>query len=606
MKHLFYIQYAVALLLFGCNEDPPEVTPQQSDAAVDAGFDRPSDAGVVDDPDAGDGPYDSWAHLHDFTNLPMTRDGWTDLLAMYQHADYYNDSRIIYVSAAGDDSSAQIYSPGDDVVGDDPFEPVGAVEAFRTLSAAYAELRDGHPDLMLLKRGDVWDEEIPQWRKSGRGLLEPVVLGAYGSLEDPRPIVRRFSTSYGPDHPGRSFSHQVITSITFSDGVGRVIGGDNFLIEDVYVPPGAGNGFSLQGPGSVPLRNVALRRTVTHNRHSSADHGHVQGIYAGTIHGLLVEEAVFDHNGWDPDEPDAEATIFNHNLYIQHSCTDVTVRRIISARASSHGIHHRPGGLNEHNLYLQNALVQMGYSGGGAEAFGPFSGVFRQNVILDSKDIGTQSRGFGIRVEAADGITVEDNIIAHLRTGSGNREGISVGNFSSNVTELHRITIRDNVVYDWAVGGSGTAFRASSSRHMDNLLEGNIFAQPNGGGAATFHGDVDLSEYTLRDNTYWSTSDSPFGRGMSFADFRAATGENGSFEEPSFADPSRGLLSYMASLGEAAANEEEAMVRFLSLTHDQRRGNWRDELMSEAVIEHIREGFGRSGSLTRSPAPWRK
>lgn len=91
---------------------------------------------------------------HDFTELPMTFDGWTDLKAMFKDSSYYNDSRIVYVSITEDDSTAQYYEPGDEIVGNDPFLLLETPNAYQTMTAAYEQLRDGYPDIMLLKRGD--------------------------------------------------------------------------------------------------------------------------------------------------------------------------------------------------------------------------------------------------------------------------------------------------------------------------------------------------------------------------------------------------------------------------------------------------------------------
>src|SRR5690606_8062288 len=67
-----------------------------------------------------------------------------------------------------------------------------------------------------------------------------------------------------------------------------------------------------------------------------------------------------------PTIPGAGANMFNHNLYIQYS-TDgnrLIVRNNIITRASSHGVHGRPGGLFENNFFARNAVgLQMGYNG---------------------------------------------------------------------------------------------------------------------------------------------------------------------------------------------------------------------------------------------------
>jgi hypothetical protein len=46
--------------------------------------------------------------VHDFTGLPLTSDGWTDLHGMIM-SQGYSDARIVYVSTSGNDSTAQVY-----------------------------------------------------------------------------------------------------------------------------------------------------------------------------------------------------------------------------------------------------------------------------------------------------------------------------------------------------------------------------------------------------------------------------------------------------------------------------------------------------------------
>src|SRR5439155_9756143 len=77
---------------------------------------------------------------------------------------------IIYVSS----------STGDD--GNDGLTPTTPK---RTIAAGYDLLRDGYPDWLLLRCGDVWHENIPAWNRSGRSATEPAVLWNYGSGSRP-------------------------------------------------------------------------------------------------------------------------------------------------------------------------------------------------------------------------------------------------------------------------------------------------------------------------------------------------------------------------------------------------------------------------------------
>src|SRR5690606_14606294 len=94
---------------------------------------------------------------------------------------------------------------------------------------------------------------------------------------------------------------------------------------------------------------------------------HAQGLYASDIDGLLIEENVFDHNGWKEGVAGAERTIYNHNLYIQSdNSPDVTVRGNIIANAAAHGAQLRPGGIMEDNLFIGNGTGAYIDGAGGA------------------------------------------------------------------------------------------------------------------------------------------------------------------------------------------------------------------------------------------------
>jgi hypothetical protein len=84
-------------------------------------------------------------------------------------------SRVVYVSSSTGSASNS---------GLDASHPV------QTLAQGYALLRDGQPDYLLLKRGDVWNGEyFSNWNKWGpAGSATPMVVSSYGS--GPRPIIQ--------------------------------------------------------------------------------------------------------------------------------------------------------------------------------------------------------------------------------------------------------------------------------------------------------------------------------------------------------------------------------------------------------------------------------
>jgi hypothetical protein len=83
------------------------------------------------------------------------------------------DSRIVYVSSS---------------TGSDTNDGISLDYPVQTISRAEELIRDSFPDWILLRRGDVWDEPIPYWSKSGRGEDEPVLISSYGTGS--RPLLR--------------------------------------------------------------------------------------------------------------------------------------------------------------------------------------------------------------------------------------------------------------------------------------------------------------------------------------------------------------------------------------------------------------------------------
>ena len=67
------------------------------------------------------------------------------------------------------------------------------------------------------------------------------------------------------------------------------------------------------------LKNITLRRNVIRNAWSPSKSGHSQGIYAGWIDGLIIEENVLDHNGWNDQADGGGRTMFNHNIYFNET-----------------------------------------------------------------------------------------------------------------------------------------------------------------------------------------------------------------------------------------------------------------------------------------------
>ena len=93
------------------------------------------------------------------------------------------DSRIMYVSTTGNNSTGQVYSKPSVEVGGDSFKPAGAIRPFATYAAVFANVRNGYPDWILFKRGETFYQAIESNVRSGRSNAEPFLIGAYGSSD---------------------------------------------------------------------------------------------------------------------------------------------------------------------------------------------------------------------------------------------------------------------------------------------------------------------------------------------------------------------------------------------------------------------------------------
>lgn len=354
------------------------------------------------------------------------------------------DSRIVYVSeTSGSDnfSGLQIESPK------------------RTIAAGVALLRDGYPDWLCLKAGDVFNTGFGDWKRNGRSALEPMVITSYGGTT--RPILRT-GTSPGLQTQNSSGTPSLLHSLVFlgldfvahtrkqgsptytgpAGSIGirwlrpcRDITIDNCRI-DSYV-----SGIVAQNYENKEFKNFHIRYCVVVDSYNTG--GHSQGIFASGVDVLIIEDCVFDKNGYgDLPTADDDPTIYNHNLYLQYTnAPNAIVRRNVISRAASHAVQMRNGGLMEDNFVYRNPI---GLQTGSTEHPLPEAEyAVRNNVVLEAGDI-TPSlpRGWGINFATPAKVLVQGNIVAHVKSSSTNRRSIENKDY---------VTYKDNIVYDWSV-----------------------------------------------------------------------------------------------------------------------------------------------------------
>ncbi|MCC6660584.1 MAG: right-handed parallel beta-helix repeat-containing protein [Phycisphaerales bacterium] len=485
------------------------------------------------------------------------------------------DTRIVYVSSSS---------------GNDGNTGLSEASPKRTFSAAYGLLRHGYPDWMLLKRGDQWTTPFPSWQKSGRSTTEMMVVGSYGS-STVRPEIRTGSEtavyiSGGSGSPP-TINHLAFVGLHLS-GVGRATSdssfgihiykpGSDLLLEDCYFESYSAN-LNLQGDGS-PFDNIRIRRCISVDAYSSPAHS--QGIYADLLTNLLIEECVFDHNGWK--EGTAEPTMFNHNIYIQSNCGPAIVRNNIIARAASHGAQVRGGGQVTNNLFVQNSLAGF---------VDKTPSTMSYNVVTNGKNIdpgNPRACGFEILANTPAGSVIESNLFTHPDIITPNAYAIYVG--------ARGMVVKNNVVYDWASPTDGAVQFAAGGAfnlYQGTQFTGNKIVLPTVPSAVV---DFDAAPWIggivqVSGNKYWSSNIASRwfvigGTNLNLASWASLTGDGStSFPASNFPAPTRDVAAYNASLGGPATIED-----FLARARQQSKLNWNPEYTAAAVNTWMRAGF---------------
>jgi hypothetical protein len=514
----------VKTLDFQIKNTPDPEPGDDGDDEGDGGDGEDGEDDADDGATGGDNPY---------ANRPeLDEDGWTIL-------NPSEDSRIIYVSS----------SEGDDA--NDGLSPETPIQ---TIAKGVWMLRDGYPDWLMLKAGDIWNEGIRAWGNThGRSESEPIVLTSYGEGPRPKlltaneevfkragsnPIVRHIAfvgLHFKPDKRDPSDPNFVLGEERYPGGWTWLGPGGDVLIEDCVIEKYKDNIIIQGGPSGIKIRrNIIID--------AWGKGSHAQGIFAKDVNGLLIEENIFDHNGYHDLVDGADRTIFSHNMYLTHGNEDVTVRGNVSSRAAAHGLQLRSGGLCEDNLFIRNGLAMYN------------RGTTRRNVVMESDDIAEDlPRGHGMHARFSDPngpkhIDVdgepdiwERNIVLN-RIGSLQVAGIEVGDSSFSVG-TDPLVVRDNVVQNWN-NNSGEGIEIVSAVPAEALsaiaLESNI---------------VD---------------------GM-----MRETGET-----VTFMDGDRDLNSYMQSLGYTGGFD-----KFIELHRSRSSGQWNPALSAAAFGAYMRSGF---------------
>ncbi len=496
------------------------------------------------------------------------------------------DTRLIFVSSEeGNDNNSGL----------NPNAPV------KTLARGYELLRDGYPDWMLLKRGDVWYESFPDWNKDGRSSDEYLVVGAYGN-DSSRPQIR----PKGDEIALHVFGTEKLSNIAFVglhiEPVSRTNGQnapgirwlrecENILFEDLMVAGFKDNILLQAYPSSNNLENLRINGCVIVDSWSTA--GHSQGLFAQSVNGLTIENSVFDSNGFNEDRGIAP-TKFNHNAYIQSNCENVVVLNNMFANASGSGIQLRSGGILHDNLFLNNP---SSYIIGSPAAFTmntAVEGHVSRNVAMYGRGI-TDSLPLarGAELTNVGDILFTDNIFYQSSIGYNGQPIMVHG--TMNGGSLANITIADNWIIDW--NGSVEIQPEEEANTYESIrFEGNhILAELNENmGNYNFNKPMisshqpDRYTITFDRNSYYhyGIHNRPFkndSSNLSIDEWRNEIEPNGLYRElpnmPSHLD----ISDYLASI-----NMNGDLDSFRELSRDLSRTRPQPELAPQRVYEWMR------------------
>lgn len=492
--------------------------------------------------------------------VSVDANGWTQITPP-------SGARVVFVSSSQ---------------GNDANNGLSAASPVRSISRGKSLIRAGMGDQLLFRRGDTWDEPIGKWTAGGKDSQNPTVIGAYGPGE--RPLFRTGTKTgfaiYG--YTGSPVHHVALIGLHFvahtyngfngtfeTQGIRLLRQGGNLLVEDVKVE-GYKDNIVIDADGTG-VDGCRIRRCVVVDAYAGprVGNGHAQGLYAGpTTRNLLVEECVFDRNGWRPGV--VQATQYSHNMYFQAGATGIVVRGNLVSRGAFRGTLLRSGGVVENNLYLLNPMA-VHVAGNSSRISG--------NVIMSGVDHPEFLSGVGIDVATVASVQIESNLIA---------AGASAGKVNAHAINLDvgakNVTVEGNTVWNW-------------SRALTNLtsqpvtVRNNTWQRIDPGYPITDQRlEPSGSSATYRGNTYYSTRQRPNRvnwNDFTFTNWTAKVGETGArFGEVRYASPNRNVATYYLSLG----GTRDAR-KFIDRVRKQSSQTWQNAYATWAVTRYIRKGF---------------
>jgi hypothetical protein len=546
-------------------------------------------------------------------SLPKDVNGWTTFVPQA-------NSRLIYVSTSGNNGTAQYYAPSNINIGSDPFNPTGTILPYATFAAADAVARSGYADYILFKCGDKFIDVSINNPKSGADDNNFFVYGSYGSNSNPtRPIVEPVgsdtalinfisSTSLhdvafvGIDFYAESRDPTSINyNINFGEPGGIYLWTDigifrQILFEDVTFRYFSTNISQLYGTATGSISELVIRRSSILNQY--VDGSHSQGLYASHVTGIIIDECVFDHNGWyaqDPSTP-GTATIFNHNTYFTN-CRNVLFRHNIFLRSSSihnkftanEGVADEAGPITLfENLYIDG---ELGFDIGGNIDY-PYrylSTSISRNIFTEIGRSQPTNRTLAWTMHAYDwdgGALTQNLNLFNSNASVVNVYGFQFGGGSRNVR------IDSNIFYNLSkLGQWSTAFSVDNVATKSGIIfSRNLLQQPNQSEIMiNFTNASDLPAFVFKENRYLSTNISPFivgANSYNLSQWSALTGDNSTEVPVTFSDATRSIETYQTSIGGVSTIDA-----FITACRSRTKANWVNNYSTTTVLNWIAAGY---------------
>ncbi len=553
-----------------------------------------------------------------FSQQRLDSDGWTVF-------ESKNTSKIIYISStSGDDTTGKVYAPNTNEIGNDPFLPNGNIKPFKTIDQATKQFESGEAVWVLFKRGDVFKGELTLPHRNGESKDRPMLYGSYGVKKE-MPLFEIAVSNKTVIRNRKDYKYVAIVGLSF-DVPGRNPDDPKFegfkneapsafsllcttadceisslLIEGCVFRFFRGNSIQAQKDGVV--NEVTLRRNVLTDMYSSG--GHSQGLFTGLVNNFMLEENIFDHNGWYKqsytgynDREEGQATIFNHNTYFQNP-TNVIFRNNSFYRPSSIGTKWtaNDGPASGLNIEVSNNLFhdcEVGISLGGNKTEAPyrFKDVVVQGNVFNSGGLSRQTDrtlAWNMDIEDWDNGVFRENYIVHQ-----NSDEIDNGIGIKIVGENRNLTIENNILYglkktqylsirnydfmSTIIKGNDFSTVDTRSKHIDfgdKFPNGNIKFEDNKYLGQTPNIRVDSKTETLEEWSNISTED-----------------VSKSIEQPDYKDPTRSLERYIKE--ELNLN---SLDEFYLELRKQNIFNWRKAYTTQAINSWIKEGFEKNSLL---------